>query len=134
MLYQIDLGKIANSQRLQIERPEALGVTEKAIEDFFASRPYELLPEDQLMLIGQERQRQEEADLLALDRRGRLYIFELKRWQSNTENLLQVLRYGQIFGRYSYDQLQDLARRHQKLEGELRERHREHFELERHAG
>ena len=31
------------------------------------------------MLIGQERRGQEEADLLALDKEGHLFIFELKK-------------------------------------------------------
>jgi hypothetical protein len=86
------------------------------------------------MVIGKERRWQEEADLFALDRAGTLYIFELKRWQSSPENLLQVMRYGQIFGRYSYDELQDLARRHEKLQGELQIKHQEHFELEQPLG
>jgi hypothetical protein len=52
----------------------------------------------QLFLILQERQRQEEADIMALGKDGTLYLFELKRWQGREENLLQVLRYGQRFG------------------------------------
>ena len=49
------------------------------------------------MIIMQSRQWQEEPDLMAIDRDGHLYIFELKAWESQPENLLQVLRYGQIF-------------------------------------
>ncbi len=129
MLYELNLASIAAGRRVAIQRANQLGLLEKHVEQFFGSHINEIILEDQLMLIGQERQLQEEADLFALDRRGILYIFEIKRWQSAAENLLQVLRYGQIFGRYEYPQLQDLARRHQKLEGELRQRHREHFEL-----
>ena len=70
------------------------------------------------MLIGQERVFQAEADLLALDKDGVLYIFELKRWESRQEDLLQVLRYGQTFGRYSYDDLESLARRQGKLKSD----------------
>ena len=83
------------------------------------------------MLIGQERRFQEEADLLALDKDGTLYIFELKRWESRSENLLQVMRYGQIFGRYSYQQLENLARQQQRLNGPLKERHKEYFQLDK---
>ena len=129
MLYQLNLSAVAGSQRIAIQRAHQVGLLEKHVEEFFSTHLNEIILEDQLMLIGQERQRQEEADLFALDRKGTLYIFEIKRWQSAAENLLQVLRYGQIFGRYEYTQLQDLARRHQKLEGDLRLRHREHFEL-----
>jgi hypothetical protein len=130
MLYNFDHNTPASSPRIPIHRPADLGIKEKDIEVFFATHLHELIPEDQLMLIGQERPMQEEADLLALDRNGALYIFELKRWQSNAENLLQVMRYGQIFGRYDYAALQDLARRQQKLEGDLSEKHRQHFDLE----
>mgnify|MGYP000853282060 CR=1 FL=1 len=129
MLYQFDTNSPASAARVPIQNPAAFGIKEKDIEIFFAAHLHELIPEDQLMLIGQERQRQEEADLFALDRKGTLYIFELKRWQSATENLLQVMRYGQIFGRYNYAALQNLAHRHQKLEGELRVKHKAHFDL-----
>jgi len=130
MLYQFDKKSPATAARVPIQSPAAFGVTEKDIEVFFAAHLHYLIPEDQLMLIGQERQWQEEADLFALDSKGRLYIFELKRWKSAAENLLQVMRYGQIFGRYKYAALQDLAHRHQKLEGELREKHKKHFQLD----
>ena len=129
MLYQFDIKSPAAAARVPIQSPAAFGILEKDIELFFAAHLHELIPEDQLMLIGQERQRQEEADLFAIDRKGTLYIFELKRWQSAAENLLQVMRYGQIFGRYDYAALQNLAHRHQKLEGELKEKHQKHFDL-----
>ena len=51
-----------------------------------------------------ERTRQEEPDILAIDSNGDLYIFELKRWEGKQENLLQVLRYGQLFGNSTYDE------------------------------
>ena len=129
MFYQFDLKNPTSSPHLPIHSAADLGLVEKHIEDFFATHLQDLIPENQLLLIGQERQYQEEADLLALDRHGKLYIFEIKRWQSSTENLLQVLRYGQKFGRYTYAELQDLAFRQQKLQGSLRERHQLHFEL-----
>lgn len=46
----------------------------------------------------QPRKWQEKPDLMALDREGNLYIFEIKVWESRNENLLQILRYGQLFG------------------------------------
>ncbi len=129
MLYQLELSNIQTSRRIPIENPEKLGILEKHIEDFFASYLVELIPEDQLMLIAQERKYQEEADSLAFDAKETLFIFELKRWRASAENLLQVLRYGQIFGRYTYAQLEGLVRTKQKLEGKLRENHQEHFQL-----
>lgn len=67
-----------------------------------------LLPEDELLLIMQSRRWQEEPDLMAIDKNGDLYIFELKAWESQDSNLLQVLRYGQIFGQSSYADLNEL--------------------------
>ena len=69
-----------------------------------------------------------------MDKNGVLYIFELKRWESRSENLLQVLRYGQKFGRYTYRELEDLTRRHGRLDPkrkeELRVRHAAIFGIE----
>ncbi|MBI3743783.1 MAG: hypothetical protein HY261_05775 [Chloroflexi bacterium] len=64
-----------------------------------------LLPDEELLVIAQSRQWQEEPDILALDDQGRLFIFELKKWESRSENILQVLRYGQLFGRKAYEEL-----------------------------
>jgi len=70
------------------------------IDDFISSRS--------LMPIFKERKFQEEADIMALDTNENLYIFELKRWQAKEENLLQVLRYGQLFGNSSYEDLDNM--------------------------
>lgn len=129
MLYELDSEHPERSARVAIRPPGYFSIQEKDIENFMKSRLSEIVSEDHLMLIGQERRWQEEADLLAIDRAGVLYIFELKRWESNTENLLQVLRYGQIFGRYPYEDLEALARRQQQLEGSLQEAHQKYFDL-----
>ena len=121
MLYELNTAEIESSTQMVIKTPAEFGLKEKDIENFLKSRLSEIVSEDQLMLIGQERKRQEEADLLALDKDGILYIFELKRWKSEQENILQVMRYGQIFGRYTYEELEGLARRQQKLVGSLKE-------------
>ena len=130
MLYEINRDNSESSKPVQIRTPADVGLKEKDIEDFLKSRLSEIVSEDALMLIGQERPGQEEADLLALDEEGILYIFELKRWESNQENILQVMRYGQIFGRYPYEELERLALRQKKLAGSLKEKHQEYFELE----
>jgi hypothetical protein len=130
MLYKLNVSNLDFSVRMQVKNPSSFGILEKHIEEFLRSRLNEVVSEDQLMLVGQERSFQEEADLLALDKNGVLYIFELKRWQSSQENILQVMRYGQIFGRYTYLELEDLAKRQQKLDGALKDRHREYFELD----
>jgi hypothetical protein len=130
MLYELNISTPQSSPRVRLKNAGQLKVTEKHIEDFLAGHLDEIIPEDQLMLIGQERKRQEEADLFALDKNGVLYIFELKRWEGKQENLLQVMRYGQIFGRFDYQRLEDLARRHNRLEGELSTAHQTYFELD----
>ena len=130
MLYELTVPALADSRRVPIERPDALGISEKHIEEFLASHLVELIPEEQLMLLAHERQFQEEADILALARKGNLFIFELKRWQSSAENLLQVMRYGQKFGRYTYSQLEAMVQKQQKLQGALSARHQEYFGLE----
>ena len=129
MLYRLNSQEIESSTRIEITTPAHFDIKEKDIENFLKSRTHELVSEEHLMLIGQERSWQEEADLLALDRDGVLYIFELKRWESKPENILQVLRYGQIFGRKTYEELQDLATQHGKIQGCLQEKHQEFFEL-----
>ena len=131
MLYKLNVAEIESSERMKVKTPKDCCLKEKDIENFLKSRLGEVVSEDQLMLIGQERRGQEEADLLALDKDGILYIFELKRWESNQENILQVMRYGQIFGRYTYEELEDLAKRQQKLDGILKEKHKEYFDLDK---
>lgn len=130
MLYKLDIKTPHTSPRLPLVAADKLKVKEKHIEEFLSGHLNEVIPQDQLMLIGQERKGKEEADLFALDKNGVLYIFELKRWESNKENLLQVMRYGQIFGRFDYDRLEDLAKRHNKLEGDLDKAHQTYFDLE----
>ena len=48
---------------------------------------------------------------MALDRDGNLYIFEIKVWEAHQENLLQVLRYGQINGASDYEELERIWQR-----------------------
>ena len=113
MLYKLERENSERSNKVEIRDSAYFGLKERDIENFLRSRLAEIVSEDHLMLIGQERSLQEEADLLALDKKGDLYIFELKRLESNSENILQVMRYGQIFGRYAYHELEGLARRQQ---------------------
>ncbi len=67
-----------------------------------------VLQDEELLVIMHSRKWQEEPDLMAIDASGDLYIFELKAWESQHKNLLQALRYGQIFGQYGYDSLNEL--------------------------
>ncbi len=84
------------------------GWDERKFQSLLFSNLERVLQEEDFLLIMQSAQWQEEPDLMAIDKKGDLYIFELKAWESRSENILQVLRYGQIFGGYDYDQLNDL--------------------------
>lgn len=105
-----------------------IGWHEKDLENLISKNLSLFIPENQLMVISQERKRQDEADIFALDKEGVLYIFELKRWVSKQENLLQVLRYGQKFGQFDYEAMQEMLRKyHKNLTLELDESHKEYF-------
>jgi hypothetical protein len=107
------------------------GWTEKDLENLLAENLTSLMRQEYLMVISRERPRQEEPDILALDSEGVLYIFELKRTQSEPEHLLQVLRYGQRFGVYDYDQLNYKYGKFEKSHQEdLRNAHKEYFGLD----
>ena len=41
----------------------------------------------------------------------------MKRWGSNKENILQVLRYGQLFGPSDYEELNNLYKKYVKGKG-----------------
>ncbi|WP_373508431.1 hypothetical protein [Thiocapsa sp.] len=86
-------------------RLQSFGLDERALQGIFFRSLDRLFPDDELLLLMQSRAWQEEPDLMAIDREGRLFIFELKAWESQASNLLQVLRYGQRFGSMGYAEL-----------------------------
>ena len=116
------------------------GWNEKELEELVAQHIDHIVRESQLLVIHQERRYQEEPDIMALDQDGRLHIFELKRWGSDAENLLQVLRYGQRFGQHDYQALNYMFQRYASRGGEadsgtdLADAHRAYFELEASLG
>lgn len=76
-------------------RPELLqsfDINERQLQNILFQSLNTLFPDDELIPLMQSRQWQEEPDLMAVDKDGKLYIFELKAWQSHPSNLLQVLR------------------------------------------
>lgn len=95
-------------KRKKGDRLSSFGWKEKDFQKMMYENLDVLLPEDELLLIMQSRKWQEEPDLMAIDNKGDLYIFELKAWESHESNLLQVLRYGQIFGQNTYADLNEL--------------------------
>ena len=95
-----------------------LGGIEKDLENMLANNLNELYSEDeQLMPIFQERKRQPEPDLLALDRNGNLIIFELKRGEAPKDAIIQIMRYCQEYGRYSYYDLNNLYKTYMEKKG-----------------
>lgn len=127
MLYKlIPKGNCEKVERITLAD---IGWREKDLENLISKNIGDLIYSNDLMTIFTERQGNEEPDIIALDSIGDLYIFELKRWASNKENLLQVLRYGQLFGGSNYDALNDLYKKHNLNGGELTDAHTKYFNL-----
>lgn len=97
-----------NIHRVQRNRLFEIGWKEEDFQQLLFKNLEKVLQDEELLLIMQSRKWQEEPDLMAIDSKGDLYIFELKAWESQEYNLLQALRYGQIYGQYSYESLNDL--------------------------
>ena len=93
------------AERRRTKRLQSFGINERELQDILFKSLDRLFPDDELILLMQSRSWQEEPDLMAVDKDGALYIFELKAWESNPSNLLQVLRYGQKFGGSKYSEL-----------------------------
>jgi len=97
-----------NIHRVQRNRLFEIGWKEGDFQKLLFKNLEKVLQDEELLLIVQSRKWQEEPDLMAIDSNGDLYVFELKAWESQEYNLLQALRYGQIYGQYSYESLNDL--------------------------
>jgi hypothetical protein len=129
MLYKLNQKDKSNITPVQNTTFAEIGWTEKDLEEVLSKNLIAFLPDNQLFVIFQERQFQEEADIFALDKQGKLFIFELKRWESSQENIPQVLRYGQKFGRYDYYALEEMFRGYSNDNAvSLQESHFKHFQ------
>jgi len=80
-----------------------------------------LFEENRLMPIFQERKRQEEADIYALNENGDLIIFELKRDSAKSSAVHQALRYCEKSGGWGYSKLQNLYDKYRDRNKEPRE-------------
>jgi hypothetical protein len=127
MLLQLDR-KAKVAERIRGVTLKDFGLDERAFQGILYRSLDKLIPDDELLLLMQSRQWQEEPDLMALDRGGKLFIFELKAWESRSENILQVLRYGQIFGGYKYEDLNRLFQRFENEGKTLASAHEAKFE------
>lgn len=114
-------------------RPKTLSdfsLKEENLQKILFSTLDKLFPDEELLLLMQSRKWQEEPDLMALDKDGNLYIFELKAWESSSENLLQLLRYGQLFGSSKYEDLERMLQRNDQYNGKsLQEIHSSMFNV-----
>ena len=107
-----------------------IGWNENDLENLISSNIFDLISSAELMTLFTQRARQEEPDILAIDKNGDLYFFELKRWSGNTENLLQVFRYGQLFGNSDYVELNELYKKYtNQPNADLYSAHKDKFSI-----
>ena len=133
MLYKLDSsnGKFDKLEPVAFKDFTSFGNLEKDLEELIAKNILDILFEDSsLMPIFQERQYQAEADIYALNEKGELIIFELKRSSAGEGAVHQALRYAQDSGQWSYAKLQGKYQKYADTEVELTKAHQEAFNLE----
>lgn len=129
MLYRLNTEKKSYTKAKKVSLKD-IGWLEKDLENLLSTHIRDFVYSNDLMTIFTETPGQEAPDILALDRNGDLYIFELKAWGSQQENLLQVLRYGQLFGGSDYDALNELYQKYANTTANLYDAHRHYFDLD----
>jgi hypothetical protein len=107
MIFEIQRDGKASPRPIKTSSLTDEGWSEKHLENYLRENLPALISDD-LMVVAQSRPYQPEADLLALDRQGDLWIFELKKVATSSDNLLQVIRYSQNAANLSVDDLSDL--------------------------
>jgi hypothetical protein len=133
VLYKLNTtdGKFDKIEPVPFKDFSSFGNLEKDLEELIAKSILDVLFEDaSLMPIFQERQYQAEADIYALNERGKLIIFELKRGAVGEGAVQQALRYAQDAGQWSYSQLQAKYQQYSGSETKLYLAHQEAFGLE----
>lgn len=128
MLLRVDPSTRA-AERVSGVPLKRFGLDERGLQDILFRSLDRLIGEDELLLVMQSRHWQEEPDLMAIDREGSLYIFEIKVWESRPENLLQVLRYGQMNGALDYDGLNAIWHRGCATDRTLADAHHAKFDV-----
>lgn len=118
------------AERTRTQRLNQFGLDERALQDILFRALNRLFPDDELLLLMQSRHWQEEPDLMAIDSGGNLYIFEIKIWESNSANLLQVLRYGQMFGGMTYADMDGWYRKCSGKDDTLKDAHKAMFDID----
>ena len=118
------------AEKCRTERLQSFGFDEQALQRILFKSLDRLFPDDELILLMQSRKWQEEPDLMAVDKEGNLFIFELKAWESQSQNLLQVLRYGQIYGGMQYPELDNWFKKATDQTQSLKVAHKARFGVE----
>ena len=134
MLYKLKSndGKFDKLDPVAFKDFSSFGQSEKNLEELIANSILDVLYEDaSLMPIFRERQYQAEADIYAMDQKGELTIFELKRSAAGEDAVHQALRYAQDAGQWSYAQLQEKYQQYTDSKSDLIREHKEAFDLER---
>ena len=122
--------KTRYAEKRRTQMLQSFGLDERALQDILFRSLDRLFPEDELILLMQSRNWQEEPDLMAVDKAGNLFIFELKAWESHSANLLQVLRYGQLYGAMKYPELDAWFKKATDPSQSLKVAHRAKFGVE----
>jgi hypothetical protein len=133
MLYRLTLNEATPNSIEPVEFYELseLDKIEKDLENLLADNLLDkLFEENALMPIHQERKFQGEADIYAVTSTGDLVIFELKRGAVGDEAMVQILRYAQWAGQWTYDTLNSYFKK-KYPHVELSVAHKEAFELSR---
>lgn len=133
MLYKLvcSNGKFDKIETVAFKDFSSFGNLEKDLEELISKSILDVLfEESSLMPIFQERQYQAEADIYALNEKGELVIFELKRGSAGEGAVHQALRYAQDAGQWSYSTLQNKYQQYTGENAELTQAHKEAFNLE----
>lgn len=110
MIYEVAKSGRGDPKAVPLSSLKEQGWIEKDLEHYLFEHLRNLVSTD-LFVIGQSSPYQPEVDLLALDAAGDLWLFELKRERSSSDNLLQVLRYSQSYSELSIDGLSGIFER-----------------------
>ena len=122
--------KTRYAEKCRTKPLQSFGLDERALQDILFRSLDRLFPDDELILLMQSRRWQEEPDLMAVDKEGSLFIFELKAWESDRSNLLQVLRYGQLYGAMKYPELDGWFKKSTDSSQSLKVAHKAKFGVE----
>lgn len=119
MLFELHSGDDDMSVGRQYAKraPHEMGIREKAIEEWIASDPQLLFPDEEVLVIGQSVAGKSMADVLALDSVGNLIVVEIKRGKSDRSTIGQLLEYVARLDEVGYERLNEIAQNYNKWDG-----------------